>query len=100
VAGYNALNSGDETLDVNGAKKRMTNYFQNFSEKLYLPKKTRSSTLTEQTTQGLEGGRYFINPFSSATQSDGFEELNRIESQVEQMSGGLFGDDELPNREM
>ncbi|MCU0430706.1 MAG: hypothetical protein MUF42_12145 [Cytophagaceae bacterium] len=104
VAGYNTLNSTAESLDMEGAKERVKNYFKNFSEKLYLPRNSSdsgnaSASLSNQTTQGLEGGSYFINPFSTSG-SDGMDTLHRIESQVEQMSGGLFSEDELPAREL
>jgi hypothetical protein len=69
------------------AKDRVGTFFQNFSEKLYLPKKAEQQSSSEQTTEGVgdDGVTYFINPYKGTGDLD-MSELDKIQSQIAEMN--------------
>jgi hypothetical protein len=78
-----------------GAKDRVSTFFKNFSEKLYIGK--------PEPTAGLEGKddqvTYFVNPYNSAKELD-MSAIDRIQEQIANMSKGTAGlSDTEPERE-
>lgn len=91
TSGYKSLTSGRATTGMEGldaktaiteAKDRVTNFFQNFSEKLYLPKSS------PETVNGLAGEEepvtYFVNPYSRPKELD-MSAIDKIQAQIAEM---------------
>ncbi len=73
------------------AKERVGTFFQNFSQKLYLPQPA-----TDQSTSGIgdEEVTYFVNPYNNGAGDLDMSELDKIQQQVAQMNkqGGNLND--------
>jgi hypothetical protein len=68
------------------AKDRVTTFFKNFADKLYLPKSTESGT----SGLGDDQVTYFVNPYSSKELD--MSAIDRIQEQIAEMSkGGASG---------
>lgn len=93
----NKSNAIPETTDGLGnikqlaeqAKDRVTTFFKNFGEKLYLPK-----SITE-TTNGLgeNGVTYFVNPYSKKELD--MSAIDHIQEQIAQMNKSDSGQDQI-----
>ena len=90
----NGVNGFDIKEIAQGAKDRMSTFFDNFKEKLYLPATTAPSA-----TDGLgenDNVRYFINPYG--TKELDLSAMDRINAQVN-AGAGTSGFDDDTDRE-
>lgn len=69
------------------AKDRVSTFFKNFSDKLYLPK-------AETGTAGLEGNgdevTYFVNPYNNSAELD-MSAIDRLQQEIAEMNGQTSG---------
>jgi hypothetical protein len=79
-AGLNGVEDDINGFDVDQIKERVGTFFQNFSEKLYLPKSTDGVN-----GSGEDNPSYFVNPYRQAELD--MSQLDKIQSQVAQMNG-------------
>ena len=86
----NGVNGFDIKEIAQGAKDRMSTFFDNFKEKLYLPASTTSTA-----TDGLgenDNVKYFINPYGNKELD--LSAMDRVNAQVNADAGtGRFEDD-------
>ena len=83
------INGFDLKEFAQDAKQRAGLLWDNLAYKLYLPKKsdsTTTSTVTDKTTNGLNGEEkvtYFVNPYNQANKQPDLSELNKVSAEIE-----------------
>lgn len=82
--------SGIDGFDLkqiaNDAKERVTTFFSNFSDKLYIPPSSPPATVPEQSeaTSGLDDQvTYFVNPYPAELDMSA---IDRVQEQIAQMN--------------
>jgi len=86
----NGVDGFDMKQVMQGAKDRVSKYFENFKDKLYLPSTPAPDTIS--TTDGLLGEdnvKYFVNPYSP--KEPDLSELDHMEDQIANMNQGTNG---------
>ncbi|MDQ3073031.1 MAG: hypothetical protein M3Q97_07205 [Bacteroidota bacterium] len=81
-----AVNGFDVKQITEGAKERVSAYFKNFSEKLYLGKSNPNSSTTISGLHGSDPVTYFISPYGSNADSLDMSALDRVQEQIAQMN--------------
>lgn len=85
VGSTEGVNGFDLKQIAANAKDRVGTFFQNFSEKLYLPKSTAMGELGQQEEQVT----YFVNPYSNRELD--MSAMDRIQEQIAQMNRPVEG---------